>query len=172
MPSPHGGGILLCMGGAPGDGWFLSQDSRPALRASRSSNSGPIWRTGRRPMGHGGAEGSPVPHMRTSPDGHRARGLERVACAAGPTAKRNPALLFSVEKTKWATAIASKNKMPYMETYAQMDDACTMRESLSYTPIWRLYTRSGSACCANKEKRNCTDRPCALKRNPATRRYL
>lgn len=75
MPSPHGGGVLLCMGGAPGDGWFLSQDSRPALRASRSSNSGPIWRTGRRPMGHGGAEGSPVPHMGTSPDGHRARGL-------------------------------------------------------------------------------------------------
>lgn len=37
MPSLHGGGILLCMGGAPGVGWHLSQDIWPALKISRGA---------------------------------------------------------------------------------------------------------------------------------------
>lgn len=60
--------------------------------------------------------------------------------------KENPPSLFSVEKTKWARAIEHKDKISYMEPYAQMDGACAMRKSLSDT------------CCANKEKKNSTGR--------------
>lgn len=176
MPSLHGGGILLCMGGALGDGRRLSQNHGNAPVDSGSnkvtgSNQARRLRRFSPPVGMPGKWGaagraagenelvvgynSEPPHLEAyqypilcpamvarrsfslhlcgsrqrelHPPGIERGGSGRAVHAEGLTAKRKSALLFSVEKIKWARAIEPRDKRPHIGNYAHRDPTFAMQ---------------------------------------------